>query len=235
LGGFILSWAQPLGIDCPVFDFRLPGVTAISADTHKYGYSLKGTSTVLFSNEELRRYQYFGQVEWPGGVYISPGFNGSKSGGMFAATWATMVHYGKEGYMKRAKQIFEVNARMKNVVKSIPELKLFGDSLFITAIGSDVFNIYHVNDYLKTKGWRMNGQQNPNGFHFCITGPQVTNLGIVDDFEKDLKDAVDYAKVQKGDPKSAAMYGGAGREIDPSMYMPMLEAYSDVIQGTYPF
>lgn len=235
LGGFILSWAQPLGIDCPVFDFRLPGVTAISADTHKYGYSLKGTSTVLFSNEDLRRYQYYGQIEWPGGVYISPGFNGSKSGGMFAATWAAMVHYGKEGYLKRAKQIFEVNARMKKVVRAIPELKLFGDSLFITAIGSDAFNIYHVNDYLKTKGWRMNGQQNPNGFHFCITGPQVTNPGIADDFEKDLKDAVAYAKVQKGDPKSAAMYGGAGREIDPSMYMPMLQAYSDVIQGTYPF
>lgn len=235
LGGFILAWAEPLGIPCPVFDFRLPGVTAISADTHKYGYSLKGTSTVLFRNEQLRRFQYFGQVDWPGGVYISTGFNGSKSGGLFAATWAAMVHYGKEGYMNRAKKIFEVNARLKNVVRAIPELKLIGDSLFITAISSDQFNIYHVNDYLKTKGWRMNGQQHPNAFHFCITGPQVTNEGIVELFEQDLKAAVEYAKVQKGDPKSAAMYGGAGREIDPSMYMPMLIAYTDVTQSTYPF
>ncbi len=235
LGGFILAWAQPLGLECPVFDFRLPGVTAISADTHKYGYSLKGTSTVLFCNEELRRYQYYTEVDWPGGVYVSPGFNGSKSGGLFAATWAAMVHYGKEGYMSRAKKIFEVNARMKSIVRSIPELKLFGDSLFITAVGSDVFNIYHVNDYLKTKGWRMNGQQHPNGFHFCITGPQITNEGIADEFEKDLKAAVAYAKTQKGDPKSAAMYGGAGKEIDPSMYSPMLVAYSDVTQSTYPF
>ncbi len=235
LGGFILAWAEPLGIKCPVFDFRLPGVTAISADTHKYGYSLKGTSTLLFSSEELRRYQYYGQVDWPGGIYISTGFNGSKSGGLFAATWAAMVHYGKEGYMKRAKQIFEVNTRLKNVVCSIPELKLFGDSLFITAIGSDAFKIYHVNDYLKTKGWRMNGQQHPDGFHFCITGPQVTNPNIVEEFEKDIKAAVEYAKVQKGDPKSAAMYGGAGKEIDPSMYLPMLTAYTDVTQSTYPF
>lgn len=235
LGGFILAWAEPLGIECPLFDFRLPGVTAISADTHKYGYSLKGTSTILFSSEELRRYQYFGQVDWPGGVYVSPGFNGSKSGGMFAATWAAMVHYGKEGYMKRARKIFDVNAELKKVVRSIPELKLFGDSLFITAIGSDAFNIYHVNDYLKSKGWRMNGQQHPNGFHFCITGPQITNEGIVSEFERDLKAAVEYAKAQKGDPKSAAMYGGAGREVDPSMYMPMLVAYTDVTQSTYPF
>lgn len=235
LGGFILAWAEPLGIDCPVFDFRLPGVTSISADTHKYGYSLKGTSTVLFRNEQLRRYQYYGITDWPGGVYVSTGFNGSKSGGLFAATWAAMVHYGKEGYMKRAQKIFDVNKALKNVVRSIPELKLIGDSLFITAISSDVFNIYHVNDYLKTKGWRMNGQQHPNAFHFCITGPQVTNEGIVEAFEIDLKAAVEYAKKQKGDPKSAAMYGGAGREIDPSMYMPMLIAYTDVTQGTYPF
>ena len=235
LGGFILAWAEPLGISCPVFDFRLPGVTAISADTHKYGYALKGTSTVLFSNEDLRRYQYYGQVDWPGGIYISTGFNGSKSGGLFAATWAAMMHYGKEGYMKRASEIFAVNKAMKEMVKSIPELKLFGDSLFITAIGSDQFNIYHVNDYVKTKGWRLNGQQNPNGLHFCITGPQTTNPGIVAAFEKDLREAVAYAKEQKGDPKSAAMYGGAGKEIDPSMYLPMLYAYTDVTQSTYPF
>ncbi|MCS6818313.1 MAG: aminotransferase class V-fold PLP-dependent enzyme [Chitinophagales bacterium] len=235
LGGFILAWAEPLGINCPVFDFRLPGVTSISADTHKYGYSLKGTSVVLFRNERLRRFQYFGQVDWPGGVYVSTGFNGSKSGGLFAATWAAMVHYGKEGYMNRAKQIFEANEKMKNIVRSIPELKLIGDSLFMTVLSSDVFNIYHVNDYLKTKGWRLNGQQHPNALHFCITGPQIINKGIIEEFEKDLKAAVEYAKVQKNPPRSAAMYGGAGREIDPSMYMPMLIAYTDVTQSTYPF
>ena len=43
LGGFILPWGQELGYDIPVFDFRVPGVTSISADTHKYGYGFKGS------------------------------------------------------------------------------------------------------------------------------------------------------------------------------------------------
>ncbi|HNO46841.1 MAG TPA: aminotransferase class V-fold PLP-dependent enzyme, partial [Microthrixaceae bacterium] len=39
LGGFILPFGEELGVEnIPVFDFRLPGVTTISADTHKYGY-----------------------------------------------------------------------------------------------------------------------------------------------------------------------------------------------------
>ncbi len=81
----------------------------------------------------------------------------------------------------------------------------------------------------------MNGQQHPEGFYFYVTGPQITNAGIINEFEKDLKEAVAYGKEQKGDPKSAAIYGGAGREIDPSMYMPMLTAYTDVTQSTYLF
>ena len=47
LGGFILPFGQELGYDIPVFDFRIPGVTSISADTHKYGYAFKGTSVLL--------------------------------------------------------------------------------------------------------------------------------------------------------------------------------------------
>ncbi len=48
LGGFVLPWAEKLGYPVPPFDFRLPGVTSMSADTHKYGYAAKGTSVVLY-------------------------------------------------------------------------------------------------------------------------------------------------------------------------------------------
>ncbi len=99
LGGFILPWIEKLGYDVPVFDFRLPGVTSISCDTHKYGYSLKGTSTINFRNKDLRRYMFFSQEDWPGGVYASPTVQGSRSAGLSAAMWAAMLTMGEAGYL----------------------------------------------------------------------------------------------------------------------------------------
>ena len=70
LGGFVLPWAERLGYAISPFDFRLPGVTSMSADTHKYGYAAKGTSVVLYRDENLRRYQYFTAADWPGGLLL---------------------------------------------------------------------------------------------------------------------------------------------------------------------
>ena len=57
------------GLRVPPFDFRLPGVTSMSADTHKFGYAAKGTSVVLYRGAELRHHQYFTITDWPGGLY----------------------------------------------------------------------------------------------------------------------------------------------------------------------
>ena len=85
LGGMLWPWAEELGYDIPLWDFRVPGVTSISADTHKYGYAFKGTSTVLFRDKAWRNSQYFFLADWTGGKYCSPGMDGSRSGGLLAA------------------------------------------------------------------------------------------------------------------------------------------------------
>ncbi len=106
LGGFILPWAEDLGYPRPPFDFRIPGVTSISADTHKFGYALKGSSVLLYRPKALRRHQYFVMSGWPGGNYASPGMSGSRSGGIIAATWAAMLSLGRAGYLSIASDIF---------------------------------------------------------------------------------------------------------------------------------
>ncbi len=208
LGGFILPWGQQLGYDIPVFDFRLPGVTSISADTHKYGYGLKGTSVLSYRTKNLRSYQYFTSTEWTGGKYLSPGLAGSRSGGLIAATWASMVSLGSEGYLKYAKAIFETAYAMQDAVISHPELHLLGKPTWCFSFASDAFDIYHVNDSMKQKGWRFNGQQYPNAIHMCVTRPQ-TLPGVLEEFIADLAEGVAYAKAPPTEkPFSGAIYGG---------------------------
>jgi len=123
LGGFLLPWAEKLGYDVPPFDFRLPGVTSISADTHKYGYAAKGTSVVLYRGRELRSHQYYVTTEWPGGLYISPTLAGSRPGALSAACWAAMVSIGEQGYMEATKRILETASAIKQGIAQIPELR----------------------------------------------------------------------------------------------------------------
>lgn len=207
LGGFILPWGEQLGYDIPPFDFRVPGVTSISADTHKYAYGFKGTSVLLFRDKALRNGQYFYLTDWTGGKYCSPGIEGSRSGGLLAATWAGMVALGKEGYLRYAKAIFETAFAMQDAVKAHSELRIIGSPTFCFSFTSDDFDIYHVNDFMRTRGWRFNGQQYPNSIHMAVTRPQ-TQPGVADTFATDLDEAIAYAKVQTEPPKSGAIYGG---------------------------
>jgi sphinganine-1-phosphate aldolase len=232
LGGFILPWGEKLGYSIPRFDFRVEGVTSISADTHKYGYALKGSSVLLYRNSDLRRYQYFNYTDWPGGIYMSPGLSGSRSGGIVAATWAAMVSLGEKGYLEIADGIFKTAAAIRDGIRTVPELEVIGQPTFLVAFRSPDLNIYHVNDALIEKGWRLNALQLPPALHFCVTRPN-TAPGVADAFIRDLREAVDYAKhPARAEPKSGALYGLGGspdgNEILDTLFSAALDAMYDV-------
>lgn len=231
LGGFLLPWGQQLGYPIPTFDFRLPGVTTISADTHKYGYAFKGTSVLAFRDQALRNSQYFFLTDWSGGKYCSPGMEGSRSGGLLAATWAAMVTIGKDGYLRYAKEIFDAAYAMQKVVSSHGELRLMGTPTFCFSFTSDEFDIYHVNDFMRTRGWRFNGQQYPNSIHMAVTRPQ-TQPGVVDAFAADLADAIEYARQHKDEtPKSGSIYGGIPGGMTPDADEFIRAVMADMMDG----
>ncbi len=229
LGGWLLPWVERLGYDVPPWDFRVPGVTSISADTHKYGYALKGSSVLLYRDKELRRQQYFAYPDWPGGLYLSPGFAGSRSGGILASTWAALLVTGESGYLAAADAIMRTATTIRDGVVAIPGLEVMGDPLFLVAFKSaGELDIYLVNDALIAQGWRLNATQLPPGLHFCVTRPHTTP-GVAEAFLEALHGAVDYARKHKGQSaKSGAVYGFGGdpkgNELVSSVMFKVLDA-----------
>ena len=208
LGGFILPFGRELGYVEEPFDLSVPGVTTMSADTHKYGYALKGTSVLCFADRALRNSQYFYQPDWSGGKYCSPGMDGSRSGGLLAATWAAMVQLGRAGYREYARRIFETSAAMQAAVRSHDSLSIIGSPSFLFSFTATDYDVYLVNDFLRLRGWRLNGQQYPNALHMAVTRPQ-TQPGVLERWGADLADAVVYAEAHADSPaQSGAIYGG---------------------------
>lgn len=229
LGGFVLPWAEKLGYPVPPFDFRLPGVTSISVDTHKFGYAAKGTSVILYRDKELRHYQYYTTTEWPGGLYFSPTFAGSRPGALSAACWAALTSIGASGYIEATQKILETADYLKNEIRQIPELRLIGDPLFVIAFASDSLDIYKVLDYMTHKKWSLNGLHKPSCMHICVT-LRHTQPGVKERFVSDLKAAVAHVKNHPEEKGSMApVYGMASTMPMRGLVSDMLKKYLDLI------
>ncbi len=229
LGGFILPWARKLGYPVPAFDFALPGVTSMSADTHKFGYAAKGTSVVLYRGTELRSFQYFASTEWPGGFYFSPTMAGSRPGGLSAACWAAMVSTGEEGYLNATRRIIEAAAAIRAGVAKIPGVRVMGDGLFVVAMTTHPVDPYRVMDMMTKRGWHLIGLQKPPGFHICVTLRQA-EPGVADRFVQDLRDAVAEARETKPTAEGMApVYGMAATIPFRGMVSDMLKRYMDLL------
>lgn len=50
IGGFCLPFIERLGYPIPKWDFRAEGVTSVSGDMHKFGFSPKGAALLIFRN-----------------------------------------------------------------------------------------------------------------------------------------------------------------------------------------
>jgi sphinganine-1-phosphate aldolase len=228
LGGYFLPWAERLGQPVPAFDFRLPGVTSMSCDTHKYGYAAKGTSVVLYRGRELRHYQFFTIADWPGGLYYSPTFSGSRPGGLSAACWAALVTIGEAGYLKSAQAILDAAGTMKRGIGETPELKLLGESLAVFAFGSDELNVYEVLDQMSARKWALTGLQHPAGIHISTT-LRHAQPGVAERFVRDLKDSVAHVRANPGaDGGMAPIYGMAAAIPDKTIVHDMLRQVIDI-------
>ncbi|HMK98814.1 MAG TPA: hypothetical protein VK428_01355, partial [Acidimicrobiales bacterium] len=210
------------------FDFRLPGVTSMSADTHKFGYAAKGTSVVLYRTNELRRHQYYRSTTWMGGLYYSPTFAGSRAGALGAEAWAAMLAFGEEGYLFAAKALLETAATIRSGIEAIPELRVLGDPLWVIAFASDQIDVYAVMDHMSARGWNLNGLQDPPAAHICVT-LRHCQPGVADRFLSDLQSSVEEVRHLPGSRGvMAPIYGMTGTVRTRGTVEELLGRYGDL-------
>src|SRR5829696_946304 len=191
MGGFVLPFLERLGhVDRP-WDFRVPGVTSISADVHKYGYAPKGLSTVTYRTRALRRYQTFVFDGWLGGAYGSPAMPGTRPAGPLAAAWAVLHHLGEDGYLRLTAQAWDAARTLEAGVRGVPDLAVRGrPEATLVAFGAEdpaALDIFAVGDQLGAQGWFLDRQTPPDSLHATVT---AAHLATVDELVRDLADAV---------------------------------------------
>ena len=228
LGGFIVPWAERLGYPVPPFDFRLPGVTSMSADTHKYGYAAKGSSVVLYRGKDLREFQYYTTVDWPGGLYLSPTFAGSRPGALSATCWAAMVSIGEQGYLEAARRILATGAKVRDGIAGIPGVRVLGDPLWVIAFATeDGVDVFGVLESMSHRGWSLNGLQRPAAVHIAIT-LRHTLPGVADRFLADLRESVEEVRANPGVSSGMAPVYGMAASLPEELVHAMLAAYLDI-------
>ncbi|MBI2521049.1 MAG: aspartate aminotransferase family protein [Bdellovibrio sp.] len=188
IGGILLPFFRKLGQDVPLFDFTLPGVTSLSVDLHKYAYAAKGTSVILYKNNDFRRNQFFVATDWPGGIYASPSMTGTRPGGAIASAWAILHFLGEEGYLKLSQTIKQTTEEFVKRIDAIDGVTVVvPPEMSIIALSSDQFDIYQIGDEMGLRGWYMDRQQSPPSLHLTIMAGHAKS---VDQFFRDLEAAI---------------------------------------------
>ncbi len=206
LGGLMLPFLRHLGQDIPAYDFGIPGVMSLSADIHKYAYTPKGVSAVLYRNRDLRKFQIYAYADWPGGVYATPCLAGGRPGGMIAAAWAVFHYLGEEGFVALAQKAKAATDNLIAGINAIPQLYVLGrPNATVFAFTSNAINIYELAVKMADCGWHIEAQQLPPSLHMTVS---PVHLAVAEKFLDDLQRVV--PQVPRADTsdlsEQAAMY-----------------------------
>ncbi|MEO8705349.1 MAG: aspartate aminotransferase family protein [Kofleriaceae bacterium] len=235
VGGFMLPWLEKLGRPVPRWDFRVPGVTSISADIHKFGYAAKGASLLLYRSIDQLRHQFFVATDFPGGIYASPTMLGTRPGGPVAAAWAALQSLGEAGYLELAGQAIDAADRLRAGIARIPGLVLCGKGdATIVAFSGVKLDVYAIADRLEARGWTADRQHRPASLHLTVT---ANHAPIVERYLTDLAAAVAEVRTDPTLAKSgsAPMYGMAGRmPVRRLVASQVRKMFAEMYSGTRP-
>jgi len=181
LGGMILPFAEMLGRQPPVFDFRIDGVSSLSVDLHKFGYSAKGISALLFRDAGDTSFARTVFTDWPSGMYGTPSISGTRPGGALASAWAVMRYLGREGFIERTRKIFEIRDEFITSLRGIGAA-IIGrpDCYHFNFAFAGLDNLLLASE-LSRDGWIVSSTETPPAVQLMIT---AAHDGVASPFVK---------------------------------------------------
>lgn len=205
LGGLLLPFWEKLGEPVPPWDFRVPGVTSVSADIHKYGYSFKGASALLWRDGDLAfKRVWFDDGIWGGGLYATATPAGTRPAPPIAGAWAALHYHGVDGYLDKARAVRDATRRLIAGIEAIDGLRLTTrPDAAVFQFSSDDVDLSAVADVLEARQWWLNRQ--PGGLHLMVSPYHVH---IVDELLDELRAAVETVRAGRRSQGVAATYAG---------------------------
>lgn len=200
VGGYLAPFVKMVGRDIPDFDFSVPGVSSLSADLHKFGFTPKPASTVFYRTPEKAAHHGFDFDQWPNGRFLTSTIVGTRPAGGVAAAWATFEFLGVEGYKKIARDLMTFVDAYKAGIGDVDGLEILGSPhLSIIAYGSSAFDIFRVAEIMQAKGWLPGLVQKPKGIHRMMS---MLHAPALDAYLADVRAAVGVVR-QEGGGRSA--------------------------------
>lgn len=170
VGGYLLPFVERNGVELTPWDFRVPGVTSISADLHKFGYAVKGASTVLHRPKANLAHQVYQFDQWAGGIYGTIAFQGTKAAAPIAISWALLHHLGIDGYTALVGDALAATRQLLDGVAGIDGVHVWGQpDATVFALGSDDHDVFAIGDVLAERGWMFDRQMHPDALHFMVS------------------------------------------------------------------
>jgi len=207
VGGFMLPYFKRLGEPVPDFDFSVPGVTSISIDLHKYAYTPKGASLILYRSKDIRKHQIFACSHWTGYTIINNAVQSSRSGGPMAAAWAVLNYIGDDGYLEIAQKKRDATKRIIAGIEKLKDLRLMTKpDMCMLSFTSDTISVFHLIDEMNSMGWyiqpALSFQNSKQNIHLSIN---YSNVEWVDDFLADLERCIEKVRPIKFGELGAAI------------------------------
>jgi glutamate/tyrosine decarboxylase-like PLP-dependent enzyme len=192
MGGFLLPYFRRLGAPVPDFDFKVPGVSSISMDLHKYAYTPKGASLVLYRHKDLRKHQLFACSHWIGYTIVNNAVQSSKSGGPMAAAWAVLNTIGDDGYLEIARKKLEATQKIADGIAALDGLRLLTrPDMCLVSFTTTQGSVFHLVDEMNARGWyiqpALSFENSPAHVHLSIN---ASNVGREAALLADLKECV---------------------------------------------